>query len=66
MVNFDMLHSNSKSNFSSVASKPIYYTICFILFQIQKMDQKIDQVIFLLNSLLKSKSVNENALEDEV
>ncbi|XP_052086663.1 potassium voltage-gated channel subfamily KQT member 1-like isoform X2 [Mytilus californianus] len=34
--------------------------------QMQKMDTKIDQVIFLLNSLLKSKSVNENSVEDDV
>lgn len=30
------------------------------------MDQKLDQVLFMINSLLKSKTVNEYAQEDEV
>ncbi|XP_061176555.1 potassium voltage-gated channel subfamily KQT member 1-like isoform X1 [Saccostrea echinata] len=34
--------------------------------QLNKMDQKLDQVLFMINSLLKSKKVNESALEDEV
>ncbi|OWF47116.1 potassium voltage-gated channel subfamily KQT member 1-like isoform X2 [Mizuhopecten yessoensis] len=34
--------------------------------QMQKTDQKLDQVIFLLNSWLKSKPMNTDSLEDEV
>ncbi|KAK3098247.1 hypothetical protein FSP39_017599 [Pinctada imbricata] len=34
--------------------------------QIHKLDQKLDQVIFLLNSLLKSKGINEDSVEDDV
>lgn len=30
------------------------------------MDQKLDQVLFMVNSILKSKNVNESAQEDEV
>lgn len=34
--------------------------------QLNKMDQKLDQVLFMVNSILKSKNVNESAQEDEV